>query len=54
VGQGVAVHPGGELIATLSSDQGATLGLFARADDGGVPSRMRVFRRALVLSCKPS
>ncbi|ALG14987.1 hypothetical protein AOZ06_22990 [Kibdelosporangium phytohabitans] len=41
---GVAVHPAGGLVATLSSDQGATHMLFAR------PSQvMRVLNRALIL-----
>ncbi|MFE0510847.1 hypothetical protein [Streptomyces sp. NPDC058964] len=46
---GVAEHPGGGLVATLCSDQGATLGLFARVDDGTAPAAMRVLRRALIL-----
>lgn len=46
---GVAVHPGGGLVATLSSDQGATHVLFARADQESTPSAMRVLRRALIL-----
>lgn len=41
---GIAVHPGGRLALTLASDQGATLGLFARAGE-----KMRVLRRALIL-----
>lgn len=48
---GVAEHPGGGLIATLASDQGATLGLFARVDPGDTPARMRVQDHALVLDC---
>jgi sugar lactone lactonase YvrE len=44
---GVAVHPGGGLVATLCSDQGGTYGLFARVGDAG----MRVLRRALMLDC---
>ncbi|MFF3606904.1 hypothetical protein [Streptomyces sp. NPDC002463] len=46
---GVTEHPGGGLIATLASDQGATLGLFARIDPETTPAVMRVLRRALVL-----
>lgn len=46
---GITAHPGGGLVLTWSSDQGATLGLFARVDDDGVPARMRVLRRALIL-----
>jgi hypothetical protein len=46
--KGIVEHPGGGLIVTLSSDQGATHGLFARPDDG-VPGRMRVLRHALLL-----
>lgn len=45
---GIIEHPGGGLVATLSSDQGATDLLFARPDDG-VPACMRVFRDALIL-----
>ncbi|OIV35934.1 hypothetical protein BIV57_19045 [Mangrovactinospora gilvigrisea] len=45
---GVAQHPAGGLLLTFRSDQGATLGLFARpASDGG--GAMHVLRRALVL-----
>jgi hypothetical protein len=43
---GVATHPGGGLVATLQSDQGATLGVFARPGPDGVP---RVLDRGLVL-----
>ncbi|WP_406863666.1 hypothetical protein ABZO31_25850 [Streptomyces sp. HUAS MG47] len=46
---GVTEHPGGGLIATLASDQGATLGLFARIDPETTPASMRMLRRALVL-----
>jgi hypothetical protein len=46
---GVAVHPGGGLVATLRSDQGATLGIFARVDQAATPPAMRVLRRALIL-----
>ncbi|PSM43247.1 hypothetical protein C6Y14_11545 [Streptomyces dioscori] len=46
---GVAEHPGGGLVVTLSSDQGATHGLFARVDQETTPAAMRVLRRALIL-----
>lgn len=46
---GVAAHPAGGLVATLCSDQGATLGLFARVDHETAPAAMRVLRRALIL-----
>ncbi|MGW9032660.1 hypothetical protein ACWGQ5_53755 [Streptomyces sp. NPDC055722] len=46
---GVAEHPAGGLVVTLCSDQGATLGLFARVDHEAVPAAMRVLRRALIL-----
>lgn len=46
---GVAEHPAGGLVATLASDQGATLGLFARTDHETAPAAMRVLRRALIL-----
>ncbi|MGW2051862.1 hypothetical protein ACWCPF_43085 [Streptomyces sp. NPDC001858] len=46
---GVAEHPAGGLVATLASDQGATLGLFARVDHKTAPAVMRVLRRALIL-----
>ncbi|WP_240634129.1 MULTISPECIES: WD40 repeat domain-containing protein [Streptomyces] len=46
---GVAEHPAGGLVATLCSDQGATLGLFARVDHETAPAAMRVLRRALIL-----
>nr|WP_260859538.1 WD40 repeat domain-containing protein [Streptomyces cupreus] len=46
---GVAEHPGGGLVVTLHSNQGATLGLFARVDGGTAPAAMRVLRRALIL-----
>jgi hypothetical protein len=42
---GVVEHPGGGLVVTLASDQGATHGIFARVDGAA----MRVLRRALVL-----
>ncbi|MER6522409.1 WD40 repeat domain-containing protein [Streptomyces sp. NPDC001553] len=48
---GVAQHPGGGLVATLSSDQGATHCLFARVDQGTAPAMMRPLRRALILDC---
>jgi hypothetical protein len=48
---GVALHPGGGLAATLRSNQGATLGVFARVDQESTPAVMRVLRRALILSC---
>ncbi|WP_255954963.1 hypothetical protein [Streptomyces odontomachi] len=46
---GIAEHPAGGLVVTLASDQGATLGLFARVEAGTVPSTLRVLRRALIL-----
>ena len=47
---GIVEHPGGGLLVTYWSDQGATLGLFARPANGlGVPAVLRVFRRALIL-----
>ncbi|WP_200797642.1 WD40 repeat domain-containing protein [Streptoalloteichus hindustanus] len=46
---GVATHPAGGLVATLISNQGATIGLFARVDDKSAPAVMRVLRRALIL-----
>ncbi|MFK0192366.1 hypothetical protein [Kitasatospora sp. NPDC090308] len=48
---GVGVHPSGGLVATLVSEQGGTLCLFARSGDGpgGGPAAMRPVRRALVL-----
>ncbi|WP_218002486.1 hypothetical protein [Nocardia brevicatena] len=45
---GVAAHPAGGLVATLRSDQGTTLIVFARVDQEGAPA-MRVLRRALIL-----
>ncbi|SEL78754.1 hypothetical protein [Streptacidiphilus jiangxiensis] len=58
---GVATHPGGGLVATLVSDQGATHCLFARAearaegraqaDEGAAPAAMRPLRQALILDC---
>ncbi|NUS14698.1 MAG: hypothetical protein HOY69_25430 [Streptomyces sp.] len=47
---GVAHHPGGALVLTLASDQGATYGLFARVGPGGAPGAMRLLRRALTLN----
>ncbi|MEE6260017.1 WD40 repeat domain-containing protein [Plantactinospora sonchi] len=44
---GIAAHPGGGLVATLQSDQGATLVLFSR-DTAPV---LRPLRRALILDC---
>ncbi|MDQ3789400.1 MAG: hypothetical protein M3422_19430 [Actinomycetota bacterium] len=46
---GAVPHPAGGLVATLCSDQGATLGLFARVDSETTPAVLRVLRRALVL-----
>ncbi|CAM5473275.1 hypothetical protein GCM10010329_30810 [Streptomyces spiroverticillatus] len=48
---GVVEHPGGSLVATLASDQGATQVLFARTDlDTAAPAPgMHVLRRALIL-----
>ncbi|MFD5146459.1 hypothetical protein [Streptomyces sp. NPDC058401] len=55
---GVAQHLGGGLAMMLSSDQGATLGLFARTDPDAAtaepaapasPVTMRMQRRALIL-----
>lgn len=46
---GIVVHPAGGLVATLRSDQGATLVLFARVDHEVTPGVMRVLRRALIL-----
>ena len=48
---GVARHPGGGLVLTFQSDQGATYGLFARVDHGTRPAAMRVLSRALILDC---
>jgi hypothetical protein len=45
---GVVEHPGGGLVVTLSSDQGATDVLFARPDDAA-PASMRVLRHAIIL-----
>lgn len=45
---GVVEYPGGGLVVTLSSDQGATDVLFARPDEG-VPANMRVLRHAIIL-----
>lgn len=47
---GIVEHPGGGLVATLRSDQGATYVLFARVDHESAPAAaMRVLRRALIL-----
>ncbi|QIJ66439.1 hypothetical protein G7Z13_06305 [Streptomyces sp. JB150] len=48
---GVTEHPGGGLVATLVSDQGATHCLFARVDQGTAPAAIRPLRRALILDC---
>jgi hypothetical protein len=45
---GVVEHPGGDLVVTLASDQGATDVLFARPDDA-IPASMRVLRHAIIL-----
>lgn len=39
---GVAIHPGGGLIATLRNDQGETHVIFARVDPKDAPAAMRV------------
>lgn len=44
---GIGVHPSGELVATLVSDQGATFCVFGRP--GGPDGAMRQLRRALIL-----
>ncbi|MFD8482883.1 hypothetical protein [Kitasatospora sp. NPDC059673] len=46
---GVGVHPSGELVATLVSDQAATFCLFARPGDGDAQA-MRQLRHALVFT----
>ena len=43
------MHPAGGSAATLSSEQGATHGLFARIDEETDPGEMRILRRALIL-----
>jgi WD40-like Beta Propeller Repeat len=43
---GIAEHPGGGLVVTYNSSQGATQGLFARPSD---EHGLRVYRRALIL-----
>ena len=48
---GVARHPGGGLVLTFQSDQGATYGLFARVGQDTRPAAMRVLSRALILDC---
>ncbi len=48
---GVAEHPGGGLVVTLSSDQGATHAFFARVDRAGGTAVMRFLCRALILDC---
>ncbi|MEU8080198.1 hypothetical protein AB0B31_32680 [Catellatospora citrea] len=47
---GVAEHPGGGLVATLRSDQGATYVAFARPDTAAGPAMMRQLSRTLILS----
>ncbi|WP_399895876.1 hypothetical protein ACGH7X_40270 [Streptomyces sp. BBFR51] len=46
---GVTEHPGGGLVATLASDQGATLTLFARVGPHAAPAGIRLLRHALIL-----
>ena len=46
---GIATHPGGGLVTTLQSNQGATLVLFARVDQESTPTQMRTLRQALIL-----
>jgi hypothetical protein len=46
---GIATHPGGGLVTTLQSDQGATLVLFARVDQESTPTQMRMLRKSLIL-----
>lgn len=46
---GVSVHPGGGLVVTLRSDQGATCAAFARVDDEAAPAAMHLLRRTLIL-----
>jgi hypothetical protein len=41
----IVAHPAGGLVATLNSDQGATMVLFAQVSD----NRLQVLRRALIL-----
>lgn len=48
---GVARHPGGALVLTFQSDQGATHGLFARVGQDTTPAAMRMLNRALILDC---
>jgi len=45
---GIVAHPAGGLLLTFSSDQGATLGIFAQVNDTQ-PQTLRVLRRALIL-----
>jgi hypothetical protein len=47
---GVAVHPAGGLVVTMTSDQAETEVHFATVTDG-TPARMRPLRRALSLAC---
>ncbi|MFF7211841.1 hypothetical protein ACFZAU_15125 [Streptomyces sp. NPDC008238] len=46
---GVEHHPGGSLVSTLASDQGATYVLFARVHSEAGSGAMRRLRRALIL-----
>jgi hypothetical protein len=46
---GVAVHPGGGLVATLASEAGGTHVVFARVDQDRAPAAMRLLCRALIL-----
>lgn len=46
---GVAVHPGGGLVATLASEELGTHVVFARVDQDRAPAAMRLLRRALVV-----
>ena len=43
------MHPAGGSAATLSSEQGATHGLFARIDEETDPGEMWILLRALIL-----
>lgn len=46
---GIVTHPGGRLVATLLSDQGATLVGFARVDGSAGGERLSLLRRGLIL-----
>lgn len=46
---GIVVHPGGRLVATLLSDQGATLVGFARVGGSTASERLSLLRRGLIL-----